>query len=87
MTEQSTSESQSGRGYAGQTWSAGMIERSPIRSLVIIAHDLYADAGLNGIALDNPIELWKHCDRALKGLFIGDTTPLIHQGWTKLATL
>jgi hypothetical protein len=75
------------RPYAGQSWQKGLFP-GDIRAasvLQLIAMDLAADA--DGVDIDSGsnIELWESEDS--KGFFIGDTSGLVADGWTKIATL
>lgn len=75
------------RPYAGQSWANGIWETSgsAIWGLPIIALDLKQAAQDAGITEASCIELWSNATS--KGFFVGDTSSLPAEGWTKLATL
>lgn len=75
------------RPYAAQTWTEDLFASSGVFFLSIIEHDLIEDARANDVPLATAIEFWVNPGQHLKGLFMGDTTSLVDNGWTLLGTL
>jgi hypothetical protein len=75
------------RPYAGQSWAPGIVKGNMVTAFLdIVAKDLREDARLNGIGGDDlELELWGK-DNGVKGIFFGDTSSLVDDGWTKLVT-
>ncbi len=76
------------RPYAGQTWRTGMFDvDGGFWMMDILSLDLKND--VRNVGASGPIELWQKPDElgGRKGFFVGDTSSLPGEGWTKLATL
>lgn len=76
-----------GKVYAGQCWSSFVFDGTidGTLALQVIARDLAADAKTKNVT--GPVELWANETTGHKGFFVGDTSNLHKDGWTKLATL
>lgn len=73
------------RPYAGQTWANRL--SGGYFPLQVVAMDLAQAVEDAGITQHNGIELWANESEDSKGFFVGDTSSLVAEGWTKLATL
>lgn len=73
--------------YVGQAWKRSLSE-GPLFLLEIIVRDLAQALRDNGgVDTPGPVELWENETQDTKGLFLGETSSLVDQGWVRLATL